>query len=405
MLGAQLEELWPLSKSYEYAAELGLTLRMIRSRWWTEFTDSCESLPVLPQAVGYSFLRFLESGQGPVREELLLGLYEALDNSAGRLAEALRATVADRSRPAPAAQRWSMPEIADRELWLFGGREAAGRRSLWVKRALEGARVLERRSIDGGRADLQRVHDARYLAGLTELAESGGAALSPSSAVGAQSLEQIRAGAGALISATETVIAAGPKRPLVLCTPALLSPQAESNRAAGGCLVNQLAVCAAHALSRGLRSVAIVDVGARHGSGAEQIFREDPRVFTLSIHQQNPFFPGTGERREHGHGRGLYHNLNLPFDPADGPALWLETLAEGLKALRRQRPELLVVSWAADAHRADRGSDLGLNDADFVAAASLLAELGCPAVFELGRACSERPLAGALRALVSAWGR
>jgi acetoin utilization deacetylase AcuC-like enzyme len=47
---------------------------------------------------------------------------------------------------------------------------------------------------------------------------------------------------------------------------------AERDRAMGFCLYNNVAVAAAHAVSRGLERVAIVDIDVHHGNGTQWIF-------------------------------------------------------------------------------------------------------------------------------------
>ncbi|MGW8267034.1 MAG: histone deacetylase family protein, partial [Longimicrobiales bacterium] len=58
----------------------------------------------------------------------------------------------------------------------------------------------------------------------------------------------------------------------------------------GFCLLNDVAVAAATLLASGeVERVAVVDLDVHHGNGTAAIFAEDPRVFTLSMHQQNNY--------------------------------------------------------------------------------------------------------------------
>ena len=53
----------------------------------------------------------------------------------------------------------------------------------------------------------------------------------------------------------------------------------------GFCLLNDIAVAAAWALQSGLaRQVLVVDLDVHQGNGTAHIFREEPRVFTFSMH-------------------------------------------------------------------------------------------------------------------------
>ena len=59
---------------------------------------------------------------------------------------------------------------------------------------------------------------------------------------------------------------------------------------AGYCIFNDLAVCAEIALGRGRASrILVLDLDVHQGDGTAEIFREDDRVFTVSIHGQDNF--------------------------------------------------------------------------------------------------------------------
>ena len=93
----------------------------------------------------------------------------------------------------------------------------------------------------------------------------------------------------------------------------------------GFCLLNNVAVAAAHARARGLERVAIVDWDVHHGNGTQEMFWREPRVLYLSTHQF-PFYPGTGDVDEVGEG--------------DGQGLHGERAARGRRRRRRLRERL-----------------------------------------------------------------
>ena len=71
-----------------------------------------------------------------------------------------------------------------------------------------------------------------------------------------------------------------------------------SGHGEGFCLLNDVAMAATATLGRGLAGrVAVVDLDVHHGNGTAAIFRDDPRVFTFSMHQQNnyPAFKPPGD--------------------------------------------------------------------------------------------------------------
>ena len=130
----------------------------------------------------------------------------------------------------------------------------------------------------------------------------------------------------------------------------------------GFCLFDNVAVAAAHALSKhGLARVAIADFDVHHGNGTQAIFEHDPRVLFLSSHQW-PLYPGTGGADERG--AGNIHNAPLPAG-AGGElfrAAWRERL---LPELDRFAPQLLLVSAGFDAHRRDPLAALQLEAGDY----------------------------------------
>lgn len=60
---------------------------------------------------------------------------------------------------------------------------------------------------------------------------------------------------------------------------------AMSDRAAGFCIYNDPAVAIARLLDLGAERIAYVDVDVHHGDGVQQIFWDDPRVLTVSLHE------------------------------------------------------------------------------------------------------------------------
>src|ERR1035437_9434076 len=84
--------------------------------------------------------------------------------------------------------------------------------------------------------------------------------------------------------------------------------------AMGFCLINNVAVAAAHLVDRGER-VLIVDWDVHHGNGTQALFWDEPNVLYVSTHQW-PAYPGTGRSTEAG-GQGAYGlTVNAPLPPA-----------------------------------------------------------------------------------------
>jgi acetoin utilization deacetylase AcuC-like enzyme len=125
------------------------------------------------------------------------------------------------------------------------------------------------------------------------------------------------------------------------------------DRAMGFCLLNNVAIAAAHALDRGLSRIAVVDFDVHHGNGTQWAFYDDPRVLVISMHEY-PFYPQTGSAGECGVGRGEGFTVNLPLSAGATDAdylLLLERVVEPV--LAAFAPELLVLDAGFDAHDRD----------------------------------------------------
>ncbi|GAB3145435.1 acetoin utilization protein AcuC [Micromonospora sonneratiae] len=134
-------------------------------------------------------------------------------------------------------------------------------------------------------------------------------------------------------------------------------------RAAGFCVYNDPAVAIARLLDLGAERVAYVDVDVHHGDGVQQVFYDDPRVLTVSLHESPlALFPGTGFPDETGGPGAEGSAVNLPLPPGTGDAGWLRAFhAVVPSVLRTFRPQILVTQCGADSHRADPLADLRLS--------------------------------------------
>lgn len=129
---------------------------------------------------------------------------------------------------------------------------------------------------------------------------------------------------------------------------------AESQRAMGFCLFNNVAVAAEWATRWGkVGKVAIVDFDVHHGNGTQEIFYSRPDVLYVSTHQF-PFYPGTGHFTEVGEDAGRGFTVNFPIGAGMGNYFHC-TLCDDfvLPVLRQFEPEWILVSAGYDSHRDD----------------------------------------------------
>ncbi|MEM0966024.1 MAG: histone deacetylase [Verrucomicrobiota bacterium] len=127
---------------------------------------------------------------------------------------------------------------------------------------------------------------------------------------------------------------------------------AAQNRASGYCILNDVAVAI-----RSLRKqrpdlwVMVIDTDAHQGDGTHEIFCDDRRTFTYSIHV-GPNFPS----------KKISGDMDVAVDRwTDGPR-YLELLKPSLrKVLLDFEPDLVFWVAGADIHREDRFGQMGLS--------------------------------------------
>jgi acetoin utilization deacetylase AcuC-like enzyme len=211
---------------------------------------------------------------------------------------------------------------------------------------------------------LGRVHDAIHVAHVLA-ARGRHHAFDMETMASPGSVDAALLSAGAAIEAA-AVVASGEARSAF----ALVRPpghHAEPDCAMGFCLLNNIAIAAAHAIAElGRQRVLIVDWDVHHGNGTQAAFFGRADVLLFSVHQ-SMLFPDTGSAEEvgDGPGRGFTVNAPLPAGRTDGDyELVFDRLL--MPIAEAYRPDLVLVSAGFDAHLADPLAGMRVTETGFV---------------------------------------
>ena len=213
--------------------------------------------------------------------------------------------------------------------------------------------------------ELRRVHSESLLHEVLESDFDGYRMLDPDTVMGPGSRAASLRAAGAAVAAVDAVMLGTEGKgagTTAFCAVRPPGHHATSDTAMGFCLINNIAVAAAHACDRhGLERVAIVDFDVHHGNGTQAIFCNDPRVAYFSTHESG-LYPNSGMPQE----RGVGNVFNSLLPPGSGGFRFRNVWADGLLLeLEAFRPQLLLVSAGFDAHMRDPLADLMLETEDF----------------------------------------
>lgn len=153
---------------------------------------------------------------------------------------------------------------------------------------------------------------------------------------------------------------------------------AKRERAAGFCLLNDQALIAERLKGR-FERILYVDIDVHHGDGVQEIFRNDTRVLTLSIHESPAsLWPGTGDWNETDHAGSM---VNVPVLAQTTGDVWLRAFERVLDAAaERYEPEVVVLQMGTDTHFADPLAHLAVTAQEWLGAVAAVKRLGLPIV-------------------------
>ncbi len=233
-----------------------------------------------------------------------------------------------------------------------------------VDRALaRGHRRLDLAPREAVRDELERVHDPAWLDRLERTLAGPAGYLDADTYFNGATREAAWLAAGGACALVEHLLSGDDTRGFLLARPP--GHHATRTRAMGFCVLNHVAVAAAHALARGRRRVAIVDWDVHHGNGTQDIFYDNPDVLLVSLHE-SPGYPDTGYVHETGgaHARGMTVNIPMPAG-CDGGSYAMAFERVVLPILHEAKPDLVLVSAGYDAHARDPLASMLLDRGDY----------------------------------------
>lgn len=407
----------PLTENYEYASEIGMFIRSLQPNWWSAFERENPLSSVKSfQAAGFAFMKFLEKEADDLEsiQELEDAILNSLKQSATRLKMELLATniFLEQNFSFRNSFHYRKPNTdISNSIFLYKskclGYAETEELDTWIEEILDPYDLIEQNYFPAVDKEIYRAHSKYYIDGLEELESKGKRIfLTPETFIEPGAKKSWISAAGTVLTATRDSLKQFSKNPgssLSICWNRPGSHHAETSRAGGTCLVNNLAIGAHECLyNHRLKAdrVAILDIDAHHGNGTQEIFYSEPDVLTVSVHQAPPFFPGTGERHHTGEREANNRNKNIPISQGED---WRLKVEEGLMSVARFHPKIVFVQLSGDAHALDPVSDLKASTEDFAFVGKKLREMNIPIVAEIGASTNEEALRESVQGFIEGY--
>ncbi|CAI5460542.1 unnamed protein product [Closterium sp. Yama58-4] len=129
---------------------------------------------------------------------------------------------------------------------------------------------------------------------------------------------------------------------------------AKKCEASGFCYVNDIVLAILELLKYHAR-VLYIDIDIHHGDGVEEAFYTTDRVMTVSFHKFGDYFPGTGDLRDTGYGKGKHYSLNVPLHDGIDDDSYLSLFKPLIsKVMDVFQPGAVVLQCGADSLSGDR---------------------------------------------------
>lgn len=226
--------------------------------------------------------------------------------------------------------------------------------------------------------EIETVHTHAYV---ERIKKTGEGYLDPDTYLSGGSLDAALFAAGAVMAAVDRCKGGEIRRAFCAVRPP--GHHAESDRAMGFCIFNNVAVGARYAQKIGYKKVFIADFDVHHGNGTQHIFEADDSVFYFSTHQY-PHYPGTGSDSEQGKGKGRGFTRNIPMMSGAGDREYISAYREILPPLMQKfGPDIVLVSAGYDIHKDDPLAAIRVSDEGIRIITRSILSFPAPMVFAL----------------------
>jgi acetoin utilization deacetylase AcuC-like enzyme len=214
-------------------------------------------------------------------------------------------------------------------------------------------------------SSILKVHSRSYVEYLKSFCNSGGGYLDFDTVVSEKSYNVAKLAAGGSIMASKLVLNGYDSAYSIARPP---GHHARKENAMGFCLFNNVAIAIENLKeSTELKKFLIFDFDVHFGNGTSEIFRKDPNVMYISIHQDpKTIFPGTGFIEDIGEDDGKGFNMNIPMPPRSTSSDYKFILDELLNPVAKDfDADFYFLEVGFDAHEDDPLSSINLDDEFF----------------------------------------
>jgi acetoin utilization deacetylase AcuC-like enzyme len=223
------------------------------------------------------------------------------------------------------------------------------------------------------RSDVERVHDREYVQDFLGGTLSSAAMRRIGFPWSPQLVQRTLASVGGTLCATRDAMDRGWGGTLAGGT-----HHAFAGEGSGYCVFNDIAIAIRHLQTRcGLKRAAVLDLDVHQGDGTAHIFRDEPDVFTISIHCRANF-PFRKQRSR----------LDIELDPGTEDLQYLAALESALGSLADFEPHIVYFQSGVDGLAADALGKLALSPTGMgqrdEAVMRAIRQLAVPLVITLG---------------------